>query len=179
MGPGCVPIGGDDHAFARRQSVVFDHPGPLARRRAEPIQCGVEMGRAVDDFAGRCRYLGGGHDVLGESFGTLDPGGRLRWTEAGDSSGADGIGDAESQWHLGADHHQVSAYAGGECGDVISRGDVDVELLGHRRRARVPRRDREVVDAGVLAQSEQQGVFAGTGSDHKDAHGDHPNRLIR
>ena len=137
------------------------------------------MGRTVDDFAGCCPYPCGGHHVLGECFGTLDPGGLLRRTEACDSSGSDSIGDTESQWNLGADHHQIGAHTGGECGDLIGGGHVDIELVGHRRRARVSRRDREVVDRGVLSQSEQQGMFAGTGSDHKDAHGDNPNRLIR
>jgi hypothetical protein len=50
------------------------------------------------------------------------------------------------------------------------RADLDVVLLGDCCGPGIAGRDSQIVDSRVLPQTEQQGVFAGTGTDYEDAH---------
>ena len=172
--PGGGPVGSDHHTLAGGQSVVLDHPGLLTGRRTESVQGSVQNRRTVDGFTAGGPHPGRSHHVLGEGFGALDPGGLRRRSETGDTGSADRIGHTDHQWHLRSDHHQVGAGLGGQFSHFRGGGDVDVVLGGQRRGARIAGRDGEEVDVRVIAQPEQQGMFAGTGSDHEDAHRDTP-----
>ena len=117
---GLVPVRGDDHTLARCQAVVFDHPCRLTDGWAEPVQSAVEMGGTVDDLTGGGAHAGGSHHILGKGLGTLDSRGVLGRAETRNTRGADGIGHAESQWHLRADYHQICAQPGSQRGGLIS-----------------------------------------------------------
>ena len=162
MGPSGVTIGGDDHALAGGQTVVLDHPGLLARGRTESIERRVQLCGVVDGLAGRRTDSGRRHHVFGEGLGALDARRIPRGAEARDALRAHRVGDAEHQGHLRADHHQIGAELFGQRGHILRGGDVDVVLLGDPGGAGVARRDGQLFDRGVLAQGEQEGVFAGT-----------------
>ena len=104
-----IAVGRHHHALARGQTVVLDHPGRVAgggpnRSSAASRRAGLSTISLV-----AVRTPAGGHHVLGERLRPLDAGGVLRRPEARDAGGAHGVGDAEHQRHLGADHHQVRA----------------------------------------------------------------------
>ena len=121
----------DDDALAGGQAVVLDDVG-----RGEPGQRGVEVGRVVDGHGGGGGHAGGGHDVLGEALGALDPGGRRARPEAGDPGGPHRVGDPGDQRHLGPDHHQVGPPACGQRATAARVAHVQAVLLGDRRRCR-------------------------------------------
>ena len=171
---GGVAVGGHHHALARREAVVLDDPGPVARRRAESVEGGVEMSGVVDDLTGRGAHARGGHHVLGERLRALDAGGLPGRAEAGDPGCADGVGDAEDQRHLGPDHDQVGAEPLGQFDDGLAGGDVDVVLVGDGRGAGVAGGDCQPVHLGVSPQRQQQRMFTGSGSDDEDVHGQQP-----
>ena len=66
--------------------------------------------------------------------------------------------------------HDRVATLSADLDDLLRGGDIDVALGGHRSGPRVAGRYGQEVDGRVFAQPEQQGVFAGTGSDHEDSH---------
>jgi hypothetical protein len=147
----------------------------LAAARQDALPALVDVLQSDDPRQARARDLARGlvRDLGADARQPL-----LAWLGTGDLAHWRGI--IEALGASGADDIDTFLLAPALVADTPAPIRAAAErLLGDRSRARVPRRDREVVDAGVLSQSEQQGVFAGTGSDHKDAHGDHPNRLIR
>ena len=160
---------------AARPSSLTTHAGS-PRAGSEPVQRGVEVCGVVDDLAGCGAHARGRHDVLGEGFRTLDAGGFLRRAEACDARGPHRVGHAEHQRHFRPDHHQVGTDPLGELRDGVTRGDVDVVLVGDDRGAGVARRDGELLDLRVFSQRQQQCMFTGTGSDHEDAHSCQPYR---
>ena len=78
---GDVAVRGDHDALARGQSVVLHHPGRIAGRQSESIQCSIQTRWTVDDLAGGGAHPGGRHHVLGEGFGPLDLR-RVRWARS-------------------------------------------------------------------------------------------------
>ena len=118
------------HAFACRQTVVFDHPGRIPGGRAEPVQGGVEMRWAVNNFTGSGTYPSRRHDLLGERLGTLDAGRVLTGPETDNPGRPHGVGHPKHQRHLGADDDQVGGHFAGQGDDLVAGGDVDVVLLG-------------------------------------------------
>ena len=171
---GRIAVGGHHDALARGEAVVLDHPRRITCRRPEAVECRVQSRRVVDDLAS-----GGGHSrrihhVLGEGLGAFDARGVLRRSEAGDARGPHRVGDTEHQWHFGADDDEVGRELLGQFYHLFAGGDVDVVLLGDRRRPCVSGRHGDRVDLGVSTEREQQRMFTGTGSDYEDAHGDQP-----
>ena len=119
-------VGGHDHALARGEPVVLDHPRlVLGAVGAEPVQRGVQMCRVVDDLAAGGANPDGRHHVFGERLRALDPGGGRRRPEACDACRTHRVRDAEHQRHFGPDDHQVGARVDGELGDGLTGGDVD------------------------------------------------------
>ena len=125
---------------------------------------------AVHDLAGGGTHTGGRHHVLGEGFGAFDPGRGRAGPEAGDPGVAYGVGHPEHQRDLGADDHQVGADLAGQSDDVVTRGDIDLVLVGQCRGTRIAGSDGQRLDLGIGAQRQQQSMFAGTGADHQNAH---------
>ena len=157
-----ITVSGDDHALTGRQTVVLDHPCGLADRGPEPSQSGIQICWTVNGLTGCGANPGSSHHVLGEGFGTLDPRGIPGRAETGDTRVPDRIGHSHCQGNLRTDHHQIGTNADRQCGDLLGGGDVDVVLVCNGGGTRVARRYREVVDSRVLAEPDQQGVFAGT-----------------
>ena len=172
MRAGRCPVGADHHSLAGRQPVVLDHPGRLTGRGSEAVECGVEVGRAVDGFAGGGSHPGGRHHILGEGLRTLDARGVSRRPETRDAGRPHRVGHPVHQRYLRTDHHQIGPQAPRQGGHPLRGGGVDVHLVGDRRGAGVAGRDGQVVDLRILAQRHEKGVLAGTGSDHEDAHSD-------
>jgi hypothetical protein len=166
MGPGDVEVGAHDHALARGQPVVLDDIG-----RGEAGERGVQVRRAVHDERRRRADACGGHDVLREALRPLYPGGGGARAEAGDPRGAHGVGRAGHERRLRADHDEVGPPVERECGHRGRFGHVHAALLGDRRGARVARRAGQRRDAGVLRESEDDGVLPSTGPHDQDAHG--------
>ena len=54
--------------------------------------------------------------------------------------------------------------------DVVAGGDIDIVLVSQRRGAGVAGSDGQRLDLGIVAQRQQQSMFAGTGADHQNAH---------
>ena len=160
----------DHHTLAGGQPVVFHHPGAVAGRRPEPVQRCVQKCWAVHDLAGSGTHTGGRHHVFGEGFGSFDLGRRLAGPEAGNPGVAYGVGHPEYQRNLGADDHQVGPDLAGQRDDVVARGDIDIVLVGYCRRAGIAGRDGHRLDLRIGAQRQQEGMFAGTGADHQNAH---------
>ena len=169
-----VPVGRHHHALTGGEAVVLDHPRRIAASGSEPIQRSVEAGGVVDDLAPGGRDACRGHHILGERLRPLDAGRIPRRPEAGDPGSSDGVGHANHQGHLGADHNEIRPDLLGQRHDLVAGGDVDLVLVGDRRGTGVAGRDRQAIHLGVSAQREQQRMFAGTGSDHEDAHGCQP-----
>lgn len=87
-----------------------------------------------------------------------------------DPGRAYGVGHAEHQRHLGADHDQVGGHLAGQGDDALTRGDVDVMLLGQSSGSGIARSDEKSRYLWISTQRQQQGMFTGTGADHQDAH---------
>ena len=151
MPAGGIPVGADHHALSGSQSVILDDPRALACGRPEPVQGRVQTGGIGDGLTGCSSYPGGGHHVFGEGLGALDAGSVRRRAEAGDPGRPYGIRHATDQGHLGADDDQAGLEAGGQSGDLLRGGDIDVALGGHRSGPRVAGRYGQEVDGRVVA----------------------------
>ena len=162
---GDVTVRGDDDALARGQTVVLDDPG-----RAEPVECGVEPGRVVDDLGMGGRDPRGLHDVLGEGLRPLDLRGLGTRTEGRDAGRAQGVGDPEDQGHLGTDDHEVGADLACQRDDRVAGDGVDGMVRGDRRGAGVARGDVQVGDRRIVRQTDEEGMFAAARADHEYAH---------
>ena len=93
---------GHDDALARGEPVVLDHVGGAER---------VETRGGLLDRRRHPRLGGGhargGHDLLGERLGALEPGARGGRAEDGDPDGPHGVRDARDQRRLGPDDDEV------------------------------------------------------------------------
>ncbi len=168
-------VGGHDHALARGQAVVLDHPG-LSSARSGP-----NRSSAASRWAGlsTISLRGGAH-----------PGGAIT-SLANDfepsirAASADGPKHAMPAARTASATPSTSGTSGpmttrsapdvdGEFGDGLAGGDVDVVLFGDRRGAGVARSGDQAVDFGIAPQRHQQRMFTGTGADHQDAHSSQP-----
>ena len=129
------------HAFAGRQTVVFDHPGRVAGRRPEPVQGGIQTCWTVNNFTGSGSNTSRRHDFLGKCFGTLDAGRVLAGPKTDNPGGAHGVGHPKHQRHLRADDDQVGGNVPSQGDDVLTGADVDVMLLGDPAGAGITRSD--------------------------------------
>ncbi len=169
VGAGRLDVVGDDDALAGGQAVVLDHVG-----RAEGVEGRVDLRRAGADVRAGGGHLGGGHHVLGERLGALQPRGFRRGAEGGDTVLPDRVRDARHQRRLRAHHHEVGPQREGELRDGVAVEGVH----GVRRRdlgdPGVAGGAVQGGDVGVEGQRAAQGVFAGAAADDEDLHGVQP-----
>jgi hypothetical protein len=158
-------IGADDHAFTRRQTVILHHV-----RRAELVECGRDVVQGQAEPGGAGRHAGRGHHLFGEGFAAFQFRRLGRRTEAGGSSGPDGVRHPGDERHLGSNHHQIDAELGSQLRDlswVVGRHRM---TLSECRDSRIPRRRVQFGDGRIGVERADQGVFAGTGPDDKKLH---------
>ena len=162
-----------------RGLAVVGHHDPLAGgqpvvlhdvRRPERVERGRGLVGGLAQPGGRGRDAGGGHHVLGERLGALEPGGLAGRPEAGDAARHDVVGHARDQRCLGADHDEVDAEPLGEGGHGGAGHRVHVVQRGDRGHARVAGGGVHLGDAGVEGQGTGQGVLAAAGADDEGLH---------
>src|SRR5690606_34347968 len=129
--------------------------------------------RGVADVRHRRGHAGFGHHLLGERLGPFDPRGGRGWTEAGDATRPDRVGDPGDERRLRADDDEVDGELLGERGDrgTVERVDIVGGGLGH---AGVAGGDVQADDIGVGAQGLDERVLATTGADDEYVHADRP-----
>jgi hypothetical protein len=154
------------HTLAGGQAVVLDDV-----RRREPGEVSVEVGRVVDGHRGGGGDAGGGHDLLGEGLGPLDPGRGRAGAEAGEPGGAHRVGDPRHERDLRPDHDQVGPPGPRTVGDGVGVAQVQPVPLGDGGGTGVAGSAGQRRDRGVLGEGEDDGVLPSTGADDQNAHG--------
>ena len=157
------PVGGDQHTFTGRQSVVLDDVGC-----AEPVEGRCQFGLIVTDQTGGGRDAGIGHHLLRERFRTLQPGRGSAGAEASDARGANRVGHARHQGRLGADDHQIRPDLGRQTGDRVRIAGVDGMVGGEACGARVAGRHMHLGDSGIGGDGSGQRVFAAPRAHHEN-----------
>ena len=121
VGERLVPVLGDHDALAGGEPVVLHDV-----RRAERVERLRGLLGARADPGHRGRHVGGGHHLLGERLGALEPGRLGGRAEAGDPGRAHGVGDPGDQRRLRADDDEVHAEVAGQRGDRLPVDGVHV-----------------------------------------------------
>ena len=99
-------VGGDYHALAASQAVVFHHIRGTELRKGVDLKLLSATDRYLECTSGA--YPGAGHDVFREGFGSLNLRGSFGRAEDGEASVAQHVSHARDQGNLGADDHEIS-----------------------------------------------------------------------
>ena len=150
----------DDHAFAGRQAIGFDH-----HRQIELEQRVARLLRAGHGGKSRGRNSRAQHQFLGECFARFQPRRRSRWTHDPPALGAKLIHDAGRQRSLRPNHRQIGIDRFGRRKIVGGR-----ETSRHLRDSRIPRSGVQRGRLRALRQLPAQRVFAAARAHHQNLH---------
>ncbi|GAV36827.1 hypothetical protein ROTAS13_04516 [Roseomonas sp. TAS13] len=142
-GLGLLQRGGHHHALAGGEAVGLDHD-----RCALRPDIGHGLGTVGEAGPFGPRHAGGFGDLAGEALGALQPRRGGGGAEAADARLGAGIGQAQGQRRLGADHHEVHLL-------LLRQGELPGDVLGRHGQAFGDPRDPGV--AGGHPEPGQQG----------------------
>ena len=147
MGQRLVAVVRDDDALTRCQPVVLHDV-----RGSERVESSRHLLGRVADVGHGCGHPRLSHHVLRERLAALELSSLRRRTEAGDASGADGVGGARDERSLRPDDHELGAPGRGEVADGQRISEVDRQQLGQRPDPRVAGSAGELGDDRVLGE---------------------------
>jgi hypothetical protein len=155
----------DDDALSSSQAIRLDDD-----RRAMRADVG-ERGGVVAKAA----IVAGGHaelptEILGEAFRAFQPRRRLAGSETENPRRREVVRDARDQGRLGPDDDETDRVRPTEVDDCAVVADVERDVLGDRRAARIPRRDVEFAQQRRLRDRQRESVFACAGAENQDVH---------
>src|SRR6185369_9159137 len=165
---------GDDHAFARGETVGFDDNG-----RAKQIQGVLDFGGAGADSVVRSGNAIPLHELFGESFTGLESGGFGGWSKYRPSPLVELVDDTPGQRHLGTDDGQVGLQAIAQFYVAVDALAIHGNALGFITDAAVARSAIELGNPWRLSKLPNQRVFATATAEDKDFHKCWPRRPSR
>ncbi len=162
------PVVGDDDSLAGRQAVVLDDV-----RGAERVEGGLDLRDGGADVGEGRRDVGRRHDLLGEGLAPLEPGRLGARPEGGEAGRDERVGDPGDERRLRADDDEVDLVSPGHLEDRGGVGDPTRQRLAPRDGldAGVAGCGDDGVDHGVGAETADEGVLTGPGTDDENLHG--------
>lgn len=165
VGEGFRPVGRDDDALARGQTVGLDHV-----RSAELVERGFDVGDGGGAHGAPGRHARGIHHPLRERLRALELRRRLARSEHRHAVCAQGIRDAGDQRSLRADHDEVDRVLVRERGHRRAVERIDRDGGGVLRDLRRCRGDEDLVLRLLGSQSEDDRVLTSTGTEDENLH---------
>ncbi len=164
-------VGRDDDPLAGGQTVGLDDHRVAEAAPAQHVK-GVGRARARGVAGGGNAAVG--HQALRKGLAGFDLGRRPGRAAGAAASGGQLVHEAGRQGALRTDDGQVDPLALDEGQDVGGAAGVHGGAAGLARDAGVAGRTEEVVDACFLAELPAEGMLAGPGTHHEDAHDGDP-----
>ena len=154
------------YALAGCQAIRLDHEG-------RTLRADIRQGRFLIRKApvGGRGDVGAPHELLGELLGTLHLRAGGTGAKAGDARRTHGVGNACYQRSLGTNDHQTAVGLARKVGHRRRIVLVQRDVLAHRERAAVARRDKELAAARALGQLGRQRVLAAAAAQQQDVDG--------
>ena len=161
-------VEGERHhnALARGQAVGLDDDGSALL--AHVGKGGFLVGEGAVGRRGNARA---GHELFGETLGSLELGTLGTRAKARDARGANGVGHTGDERRLGADHHQTAAGLARKVRHSSRVLGVEGHVLAHGKRAAVARRDVERAAQRGLGELGRQGMLAAAAAQQQDVDG--------
>ena len=109
--------------------------------------------------------------VLGEAFGSLEPGRRRTGPEYRDVRGTERVRNAGNQRRFGPDNDQIDSLASGECDDCFRIARIDDNAICPALNARISRRCNELAAARRLPKTPGERILATARAQKQNIHG--------